>query len=615
MKKSIVLFLSFVLIICGMSACTPENGSDSKEPSDPNFGVEIADFSIEQPSNVNESVEASRFGMSASSYDNTEAFLSAAAYLSEHPGTKLTVEKGIYYFSPAERMTLSNISNCIIDGEGSEFIFSEGNYFNIYDCNTLLIQNLTIDWNWEKGSRLASLVRVKGVSGQTVTFEFTETDDASFALSTPWETLNQFDPESLTPGCAGGSEFHELSSGVSNLTHLGGNLISAEFNADRVKVSHFKEGQVYLLRHYTYKSSVFYTAQSSKNISYKNINIYSALGAGLTAGSGAHHILFSGITIGLRPGTEDKYRISTTVDAFHIADTAGYFIMENCDISFQGDDCLNVHDNVGVIKSVNGNTIVLTCRATGNFGEGAELTFKNPETYEKYDITAVVTDKNVDEYEITLTVDRELDDFVVGTVVSDNSRNSSNYIIRNCYFHENRARGLLLGSSNGLVENNRFYKTQAAAILIPVDIIFESWMEGTGVENLMIRNNTFDTCDVNNWTALIEFVTNLNGNRIKGECFKNIAVVDNEMIDFPSKLLQIRAVNSLTVSGNVIKNPSGTKSSRRGVIGAENFKNLVIADNIWYKSANMPKNVNKLLYTEKKPDKSEVASYNNVIIK
>ena len=30
--------------------------------------------------------------------------------------------------------------------------------------------------------------------------------------------------------------------------------------------------------------------------------------------------------------------------------------------------------------------------------------------------------------------------------------------VRNNYYHECRARGLLLGSDNGLVENNRFYK-------------------------------------------------------------------------------------------------------------------------------------------------------------
>lgn len=115
------------------------------------------------------------------------------------------------------------------------------------------------------------------------------------------------DAVSLTPGCEGGVEYWGLASGVSNKTHLGGNLVSAQFNAGNV--SHFQAGQVYLLRHYTYRSSVFYTGDNSKNISYKNIRIYAAYGSGFVAGGGASHMLFSGITIPMKGnlrGNEDQ---------------------------------------------------------------------------------------------------------------------------------------------------------------------------------------------------------------------------------------------------------------------------------------------------------------------
>ena len=579
-------------------------------PADPTYGVNVMDFSIPQPSGVYKTVDAAQFGLSTASSDNTRAFLAAAAYLTANPGTKLSIKKGVYYFDPGNRITLSKIRNCIIEGNGAEFIFTDGYYFNISQCDTLLIQNLTVDWDWEKGNRLASLIRVKSVSGKTVVFEFMETDDASYAVSTPWETLNQYDAVSLTPGCEGGVEYWGLASGVSNKTHLGGNLVSAQFNAGNV--SHFQAGQVYLLRHYTYRSSVFYTGDNSKNISYKNIRIYAAYGSGFVAGGGASHMLFSGITIGLRPGTEKRYRISTTVDAFHIADTAGYFIMENCDVSFQGDDCLNVHDNIGVVESVSGKTITVACKATGNYNVGAELTFKNASTYVDYGVKAVVTAKNVGSGRVTLTLDREVNGLLKGAVVSDNSRNSSNYIVRNNYFHECRARGLLLGSSNGLVENNRFYKTQGAAILIPIDIA-DSWMEGTGVDNLLIRNNTFDTCNVNDWTALIEFVANNSGRSINGECFTKIAIVNNTMIDFPSRMLLVHGVRDVTVAGNTIKNPTAMKGNLRGVIEAEYFKNLTISDNTWHRSSHMADDVNEVQLTERNPDKTQITLKNNVL--
>ncbi len=99
-------------------------------------------------------------------------------------------------------------------------------------------------------------------------------------------------------------------------------------------------------------------------------------------------MLFSGIAIGLHPGTEKRYWISTTVDAFHIADTADYFIMENCDVSFQGgNNCLNVHDNIGVVESVSktnknptamkGNLRCNEAQLTGWNPDKAQITVKN----------------------------------------------------------------------------------------------------------------------------------------------------------------------------------------------------------------------------------------------
>lgn len=89
--------------------------------------------------------------------------------------------------------------------------------------------------------------------------------------------------------------------------------------------------------------------------------------------------------------------------------------------------------------------------------------------------------------------------------------NSSNYVIRNNYFHENSARGLLLQSSNGLCENNRFFKTMAQAIKVVMDIEPTLWQEGTGVDNLIIRNNTFEKCNYSDWGTVIEIGTNIAG--------------------------------------------------------------------------------------------------------
>lgn len=83
-------------------------------------------------------------------------------------------------------------------------------------------------------------------------------------------------------------------------------MVSAQFNAGNV--SHFQAGQVYLLRHYTYRSSVFYTGDNSKNISYK-ISGSTPLTVLDSWREAAPVICFSGITIPMKGnlrGNEDQ---------------------------------------------------------------------------------------------------------------------------------------------------------------------------------------------------------------------------------------------------------------------------------------------------------------------
>ncbi len=377
-------------------------------------------------------------------------------------------------------------------------------------------------------------------------------------------------------------------------------------------------GEVYLLRHFTYRSSVFRIGNGAQNVTLQNVCIYSAYGMGVIAEGGAHHMLFSGMTIGLRPGTEKKYRISTTADAFHFADSGGYFIIENCDVSFMGDDALNTHNNMGILNSVNEKTITLSCfNGQVGYSEGTVLRFRNADDYSPCSVEATVQSKVfADETDVILVLDRDIGESVpIGSVLYDAGRDSGHYIIRNNYFHENRARGLLLGASDGLVEKNRFYKNQGAAVIFPVDLS-DQWMEGSGVDNVVLRNNTFDTCDVGAWTSLIQFFTNNKGKPLSGQCFTNIEISNNTAIDFPGEFINMECAGGLTVTGNTIKNSTKLGYSRevRGMITARKFKDLTVTDNTWYRSDYMAEKVNEVNLTDEKPDLSQTVFKNNRLV-
>ena len=70
-----------------------------------------------------------------------------------------------------------------------------------------------------------------------------------------------------------------------------------------------------------------------------------------------------------------------------------------------------------------------------------------------------------------------------------------NMIVRNCYFHDNRARGVLILARDVTVENCRFFHNEMGAIKIETGFTGNSWCEGYGVENVVVRNCTFDTCN------------------------------------------------------------------------------------------------------------------------
>ena len=111
---------------------------------------------------------------------------------------------------------------------------------------------------------------------------------------------------------------------------------------------------------------------------------------------------------------------------------------------------------------------------------------------------------------------------------------------------------MLLQSSNGLCENNRFYKTMSQAIKVVMDIEPTLWQEGTGVDNLVIRNNTFEKCNYSDWGCVIEIGTNIAGRSAETAVFSNIEISSNRFKDIPSTLMRTNNVNGLVFADNTV---------------------------------------------------------------
>lgn len=374
-----------------------------------------------------------------------------------------------------------------LDGGGSTFLFHQikgGAGMLIRGCTRTVISHFNLDWDWQIDP-LASVGRILKIGPGTSYFEM------RFETAAPmdpkrWVTMNPLDEKLRVPGT--GQEFGDF--GPKKIDSL---------DAQTVRVwpswpVPAKVGQLYLLRHYTFEKHAIVIGSNS-HLSLQYVTIFSFPGIGFIAGGDLHHLELLHCSITYPAG--GRRCITTTADGFHVDQSQGFIRLEDCDFGYMGDDCVNIHDNIhSGVKRLDAHTLlaenIVPWRSPYNPGDMVEI--RNGD-YSPAGFTGKVqTVKN--DYKnntVTLVFEQPLPGQIVSDAILFNHRyGSRNCIIRNCYFHENRARGVLCNTADWLVEGNRFYHNQHSAMLLIADM-GSSWSEGFGARNVIVRHNTFDS--------------------------------------------------------------------------------------------------------------------------
>lgn len=568
----------------------PENLAAESEPTTDEMrtydrvdGVNDSAFYIARPNEKScRSVNASDFGVSTAADDNYSAFCKAIEYCKANPNITLKVDGGKYYFRTDKSIMLNGLKNVLIDADGAQFIFENPNYFHIVNCNCIEIRGLGITWNLDV-SRLASLVKIRNASKESHSFEleFTELNEVSADI--PIMAFTKYDPETLTPGTR--QDFKEnyvyqFPGSIKTVEKTGHNVLKVTHDGS---LDNYTDGEVYLLRHHVYGGNAF-NVYNTSNITFSGIKLYAVAGMGWLIENRSEHFQLLGCVIGLDPEHDDN-RISTTADGVHIANTNGKFRISGCDFSFMGDDDVNVHDNIATVTDKLDEKTVEIYTNANNFAAGDTAIFSS-KGFDRLGFSAEVTSVEGKK----LTFDKELPDYIVkDCIVSNGSIDSGNYVISGNYFHENRARGLLLQSNNGLCENNRFYKIMANPIKVIMDISSGLWLEGTGVNGLVIRNNSFVECNVVEWSAQISISTNIDGKSADSTLFYNITVENNSFDNFYGRLVDASNVSNLKICSNRVNNKDGSYEARRGrIIIRQSCSRVTISNNEYKASVKAP---------------------------
>lgn len=543
------------------------------------------EIKIDKPKTKDNVINVTDWGaMPKSDFCNTIAFRAAIDYCQAHPGTTLQVSKGIYHFYTTMDDTflpLESLTDITIDGCHSELIFHKPIiYINIKNCHRIHIKNLIMDWAWEDAP-LASVGVIKNIAddGSYVDFIFPSQKQVSEDMLI--HIVGPFDPTRYTPGIKGGIEFRPYTNSHTRLSDdentdgkmeilvrelsnillpdmkkIGENVLRMYTQDPNWAKQHFKLRDCFNFRHFEYDGVAVRTTKSS-HITFEHLTLYGCPGSGFLSKGYVHHLHFNHCVIKPRPGTARS--ISTSVDCLHVGNSNGYILIEHCDFSGAGDDCVNLHDNSSMgIRRIDDYTL-LALRVTEDalqFEQGSDIEIRQPDlsptgyrsrvvevTYspERRECHLVLEDS------LPLTLEDE-------SIIFNRTFATDYYIIRNCRFTNNRARGLLLQGSHGIVENNLFENIQGAAIQIETGC--ESrWSEGQGVNNLVIQHNTIRHCDLNAWQmAVIYMGVYLPNGRTSYPIFNNIEIKHNTIIDCPRLAFFLSSCKNVSVHHNTIIN-------------------------------------------------------------
>ena len=563
--------LAKIVLTENKPACSPYQTSDTV------CGAAGSRFYIVRPKSDDlTSVSADTFGMGETVADNTQAFMDAITYCGAHPDTKLVISPGTYRFTQTERIVLSGLRNVFIEGEGAEFIFcTPGRQILITDCDSLEIHGLAIDHD-RVNDPIDDVIRIQNADPRAHTLDFCFFEKADVDESLVIKAVTQCDPQSLTFGASGSEKevyLYRLDNPIKSVVKVSPNVLRVTHDGC---MDGFEDGETYILRHHVYDGQGIRTEHSS-HITFSDMKICGGTGCFFVFGVGASHFQLLDTYIGVNPNDKTGAHVSTAADAIHIANTNGRFRVEGCDISRQGDDALNVHDGLGYVESVSGDTVKLYASAFRLF-IGDTLRFKDEAYRDVPDFSAVIVDADISGTIKTVRFDRDVSEKIhPGYIAINTAADSSGYVLRNNFIHENRARGFLLQSSCGLCENNRFYKTQMQAIKVVVDIIPDLWQEGTGVNMLEIRGNTFENCVVGENSEVVTLSTDLNGRPADGYAFENIEIVDNTFTAFPGRVVNASNVNGFRFADNTVKADRPGNSLYFGA----SCENLQVQDNDW----------------------------------
>ena len=558
-------------------------------------------------------VSVAQFGASPDLPDNTKAFNDAIAHCAAVGAAKLIVPTGVYRFTKTESITFDKLTNFEFDGQGATFVYNHPSRhcMVITNCQQVLFKNFAVDWDWDNDP-LASLVKVDNIEPTGAYADLCFVDYQRFPKRdiVMYGSLLAVDPATLSVGYReGGGLYFGTYGSMPKVEWISDNILRMYAGS----TPHYGMGKEYFLK--DVKKGGLYRLQhrirgdgavnlgNNVNLTLSGVNVYSCPGAAFYVWGDQHHWQALNTNVIRPPGT--RRPATCLADHFDVAQTLGYFKMEGCEMSYGGDDCFCVIGG-GAIASRSGSHAV---RFKGpwnpnHFRVGDPIEFRQDD-YAPTGFTDKIVSINI------IDAKDEIREFVFEQVLPEQkgvtfilfNRHYSpkNIIIRNCYFHDNQARGALLKGENITLENCRFFHNQLGAIHVYSGYRLKDGADGCGAANIVIRNNLIDTAnpdrryEMSKMPAiyLFSYIRSCTGeaplgsaDKTKYPILRDILIEKNQFVDVPGVIVSVCSAGNVLIRDNTVKatRPQRHDQPFRGSIEIGFASDVAVIGNKWFRS-------------------------------
>ena len=555
-------------------------------------------------------VNAADFGITEHTTNLATELNKVIVHCKQIGASKLVLNRGNYRVTENFPIVFDGLKDFEFDAQDSTFIYRKetGDNMQVINCERVLFGNFNFDWDWETDP-LASLVEIVGVNaaGQKpyVDFKFFEYDKFP-NRNTRMINTSPYDLKTQSVGWEGGftTYFCPLSGPRINqhLEWRSDNVVRIYYDAGihlsggQQTFARFKPHQIFRMQHYYYHM-VGISMADNTHLTLQNINVFSCAGHAFRVSGKQQFWQMLNVNI-KRPAGVARRAITCTADHLHIARSRGFLKMLNCEFSLGADDCINMHDNTGFARRTSDFSIkTQNARVAAEYQLGELIELRQGDYSPSGFKSKIKEIKKVDPakgvYEITFA-DKVPEQKLDGFIMFNWDYDTHNIIVRDCYFHGNRAHGILILARDVTIENNRFYHQEEGAIKIETGYTFEHWSEGYGARNIVIRNNTFEKSVVDDAGRDIYMSVYMKktwpGADTMFPILSDILIENNTFKDSSGYIIKMGSTGNVTIRNNTFINETSRLVNEpwRGTFSVAYSTNARIVNNTWVDSTNIP---------------------------